>query len=456
MRYFLIVFILFLFVGCSVVENKPDIKNIATELENQKLDIHKSELKPLEIYDLANIPQDSSYFSKFIDNNNSLYDIQKRYNSEYFSVWNIDKPREKVESIIWPFAIYSKGRSYGENLQLHKQSFFNEMIQSASFEDYATLNKKGLTLKEVDLRAFPTIRPLLRDPSLAGEGFPFDYLQNSAVHANTPIFISHYSKDRDWAYAFSSFASGWIKASEFVILEDDDREFWKNAEQIHIIKEGVAIYDASGDFLYRSKIGMSFAIISEDEASYKALTVASHIGTKPIYSTSIISKEIAIKELLSLNTENLPNIIKEVSKTNYGWGGMYEQRDCSAMLRDMYTPFGIWLPRNSYQQSKVGRVISLKDMDEEKKTRVIKEKGVAFQTLLYKKGHVVLYVGTYNDEIVVFHNTWGIKTKKDGVEGRVVVGRAIFSTLKLGEELEDYDEDSELLKNITSMNIITE
>jgi len=442
MRYFFIVFTIFLFAGCSLHVSEPDAK--------------KSTSNSSEIYDLTNIPQDAIYFSKFIDNNNSFYDIQKKYNSKYFSVWNMDKPRESIESIIWPFVAFTASRSYGENLQLHKQSFFDEMLQSASLQDYATLNKKGLTLKEVDLRVFPTTRPLLKNPSLAGEGFPFDYLQNSTVHANSPIFISHYSKDRDWAYVFSSFASGWIKVNEFVILEDDDVEFWQSAEQIYITKEGVSIYDANRDFLYKSKIGMSFAIISEDEVNFVALTVASHIGTRAIYSHSIISKDIATKEVMKLNVENLPDIAKEVSKTNYGWGGMYEQRDCSSMLRDMFTPFGIWLPRNSYQQSKVGKIISLKDMDEEEKTRVIKEKAVAFQTLLYKKGHVVLYVGTYNDDIVVFHNTWGIKTKKDGVEGRVIIGRAIFSTLKLGEELENYDNESELLKNITSMNIITE
>lgn len=86
-------------------------------------------------------------------------------------------------------------------------------------------------------------------------------------------------------------------------------------------KEGAAIYDANGDFLYKSKIGMSFAIISEDETSYKALTVASRIGTRAIYSSSTIPKEIATKEILNLSAENLSEITKEVSKTNYGWGG---------------------------------------------------------------------------------------------------------------------------------------
>ncbi|MFA5427928.1 MAG: glycoside hydrolase, partial [Sulfurimonas sp.] len=73
-----------------------------------------------------------------------------------------------------------------------------------------------------------------------------------------------------------------------------------------------------------------------------------------------------------------------------------------------------------------------------------------------QKGHVVLYVGTYNGEIIIFHNTWGIKTKKDGVEGRVIVGKAVFSSLNIGKYVENYDEESSMLKNLISMNIITQ
>ena len=36
------------------------------------------------------------------------------------------------------------------------------------------------------------------DPTQLGEGFPFDYNQNSAIKINTPIMVSHLSKDRAW------------------------------------------------------------------------------------------------------------------------------------------------------------------------------------------------------------------------------------------------------------------
>lgn len=436
MKNLLIVLILFLLGGCAVHDAKKSF------LETK-------------IADLERIPQDATYFCKNIDENVSLYEIQKNYNNMHFHIWNMQQPKEKLASIKWAFNTYRPSSSYGENLQKLDQSFFDAMLQNANFDAYGTLSAKGLTLRELNLRVFPTIRPLLRDPSLAGEGFPFDYLQNSTVHANAPIFISHYSKNREWAYVFASFASGWVRVHEFVILEDTQKDFWQSRAQLAILKEGESIYDMDGNFLFSSKIGMTLPFISEDETSYTVAIAKAGMGQKALIVDAKIPKIIATKEILPLSAENLKMAISEVSKTNYGWGGMYEQRDCSSTLRDMFTPFGIWLPRNSYQQSRVGKVISLKDLDDEQKIKTIKENAIPFQTILYKKGHVVLYVGTYEDEIVVFHNVWGIKTKQDDIEGRIVIGKPIFSTLKIGKEQPYYVEDAGLLKTISSINIIT-
>lgn len=436
MRYFFIVFIAVFFTGCSIhLEKSASVKDID---------------------DLQKIPQSVTAYLKNADQNSSFYEIQKEYSRHYYSVWNMQKPKESLLSIKWPFVSFRAGKTYGENLQPLEQSFFDAMLESSNFNTYATINAKAVTLKEVNLRVFPTLRPLLKDPSLAGEGFPFDYLQNSTVHANEPLLVSHYSKDRDWAYVFSNFASGWIKTDSFAILEEEQTLSWQNAPQIAITKEGEPIYDKEGNFLYRSKIGMIFALIDEDSENYIVRSVSSCQNQKPLFLESKISKNIASKEIMRLDAKNLEKIINEVSKTNYGWGGMYEQRDCSSMLRDLFTPFGIWLPRNSSQQSKIGSVTSLKDLSDEEKIKVIKEKAIPFKTILYKKGHVVLYVGTLNDEIIVFHNTWGIRTYKDGVEGRVVVGKAVFSSLTLGKGLRYYDEKSSMLRTLLSMNIITE
>jgi NlpC/P60 family protein len=200
---------------------------------------------------------------------------------------------------------------------------------------------------------------------------------------------------------------------------------------------------------------MMLALISEDDKNFTALAISSYKNSTPMFEKVKISKKIAKKDTLTLDRESLTNIMSELFKSKYGWGGMYGQRDCSSTLRDMYAPFGIWLPRNSSQQAKVGKIIKLENLSDKEKVSIIKTLAVPFQTLLYKKGHIVLYVGTFNNDIVVFHNTWGIKTIKDDIEGRVVVGKTVFSTLRLGENLENYDKEGEILGNLKSMNILT-
>ncbi|TKI69831.1 glycoside hydrolase [Sulfurimonas crateris] len=467
MRYIFLLLSITIFVGCAPKESQPKSESRVEDtaeveavedvvyLQEVQKDLKKIEIKEVEIHDLLNIPQDASYYAESIENNKTIYDIQKKYDKNYFSVWNIEKPQEDLKSVMWPFASFKVNKSYGENLRLLEESFFQQMIENANFKAYGTINKKALTLKHSNMRAFPTIRPLLKDPTAAGEGFPFDYLQNSSIHANEPLFISHYSKDREWAFIFTGYASGWLKSNEFVVLKDEHTDKWQKAKKVSITVEDSPIYDTKGNFLFKSKVGMVFPLISEEKDTYTILAVSSFKNSKPLFLKSKIYKDKATKDLLSLNKSSLTSIINEVSKTNYGWGGMYEQRDCSSMLRDMFTPFGIWLPRNSYQQSKIGKVISLENLSDDEKIDTIKENAIPFETLLYKRGHVVLYVGTYDDEIVVFHNTWGIKTKNDKDEGRVIIGKPIFSSLRLGQYQENYDEEAEILKNLTSMNILT-
>ena len=120
-------------------------------------------------------------------------------------------------------------------------------------------------------------------------------------------------------------------------------------------------------------------------------------------------------------------------------GGLNGSRDCSATLRDLFAPFGIWLPRNSSEQARQGGgVINLKRLRPEIRKEQILSRGIPFLTLLWEPGHIMLYVGSVQDEILVFHNFWSVKARdrKGRVQQKVIVGQAAITTLHPGEELE--------------------
>jgi hypothetical protein len=153
----------------------------------------------------------------------------------------------------------------------------------------------------------------------------------------------------------------------------------------------------------------------------------------------VLGKTQAAVIPLSPTPANIAATANQMLGQPYGWGGMYEGRDCSATTRDLMTPLGIWLPRNSSAQARAYRSVSLEGLPGQEKQRVLIEKGVPFLTLVCLSGHVALYVGHDEQRAFVMHNFWGIRTRRGGVEGRKIVGRCVITTLQPGIELPDLD-----------------
>ena len=445
MKFFYLVIILLFFGSCTIKQTQGEESKIVIKSIAKKT-------TPQFISDLKNIPQDVEHYTKNLLIATSF--SQEKYEKKYFRVWNLDKVSIDVEDAKWAHRAYKVGDTYSENLQLHKESFFTKNLDNANYDEYVSVNKKALTLVNVNLRAFPTNEPVLRDPNKAGESFPFDYLQNSSIAANKPLIVSHYSKDKRWAFVESSFAFGWVKSRNIVVIDEVYTKVWQQAEQIFITQEGTPIYSEDREFLFKSRIGMMLPLVSEDEDTYTVLTLSKYKNKEPLYVKSKISKEIANRGALEFNAHNITMILKEVSKTKYGWGGIFAQRDCSSTMRDFYAPFGLWLPRNSSAQSKLGKVVKLEGLSIDDKELLIREEAIPFRTLIYKQGHIGLYVGEYKHKAIIFQNVWGVKTKKNGVEDRFIIGRPIFSTLEVGKNLETFDAKASMLYKLKSISIL--
>jgi len=444
LKYIYLCLALFLVSGCTQKTSQIIPSNLS-----------KKESKEIKfIKGLNDISQDVSLYSHNI--HKEYISSLDNYEKMYFKPWNIKTMDISLQNAMWAYKSFNTKNSYGENLQPLSENFFQKIKENSNFDVYATLNKRAITLKKLNIRAFPTNRPVLRNPERAGEGFPFDYMQNTTIAANKPIFVSHYSKDKEWVFIKSSFAYGWVKSRDIVYIDKKYTDIWQEAQQIFVLKDNESFYSPQKDFLFKSTIGTMLPLIDENDEKFHILSIASYKLKEPYYMNSTLSKNLGHNGILKFNTKNINLIMHELLHVNYGWGGIYNQRDCSSTLRDFFAPFGIWLPRNSYLQSKAGKIISLENMSDENKIATIKKYGVPFETLLYKKGHIVLYVGIHNDQIIIFQNVWGIKTMHNNKEGRFIIGKTVFSTLQIGSNLSDYDENASLLKNLKSMNIVTQ
>ena len=77
----------------------------------------------------------------------------------------------------------------------------------------------------------------------------------------------------------------------------------------------------------------------------------------------------------------------------YGWGGMLDSVDCSALIRNVYKCFGLEMPRNTnWQKCVPGTAVDISELDEASKTAVIST--ITPGTPLYMSGHTMIYLGT--------------------------------------------------------------
>jgi hypothetical protein len=121
----------------------------------------------------------------------------------------------------------------------------------------------------------------------------------------------------------------------------------------------------------------------------------------------------------------------------YTWGGLDEGRDCSALTRDIFVPFGLYLPRNSAAQARTGRVIPPAGAGD--KDALIAREAQPFRSLIHLPGQIALYLGVYEGKNLIFHNIWGLRTRdaSGGCDNRAVIGKAVVTTTDPGRERPD-------------------
>jgi hypothetical protein len=425
--------------------------------------LHACAGAPETIRDIRDLKQDHMYYidKSVSDRELITADDQKKmdsnYDSLYFSPWHQEKPFYQLNIIESGFKKYGNNLGYGENGRKHEISWIKNLADNAYLENYPNSNFVAITVDNADLRVLPTHKPHFDNPDYSSKGYPFDNLQESSIAANTPVYISHMSKDKAWVLAETPYAVGWISARNVAVADNNFVKIWERGQYAVTIKDKIPVYDEDGRFLFKAPLGSVFPKLGEDIKSIMILVAVADKNGRAFIKSAVVSKEAAASKPLRLTTLNIAKLANELINEAYGWGGLYQNRDCSAMLKDLFAPFGLWLPRHSADQAKeVGTFIDLQKFSPEEKESMILKHGVPYLTLIWRRGHIMLYIGSYQGEALIFHNFWGVRAKDSlGRDSRKVVGHAAITTLRPGIELHNGDAPaSGYLSGILGMTVL--
>ena len=375
---------------------------------------------------------------------------------------------------------------YGQNFRPHDKAWIDAIARNMNVAQFTEAPayqplRRAIATTNLMVRELPTTDPSFYDHRLAGEGYPFDNLQISAVRPGTPLYVLGTSVDGAWRYVQTPDVQGWVRSDGVGMASERFVDAWRAASAKSlgaVIGAFVPVRDSRGVFRFEAPAGTLLPLVAaspgnaaQGVAKRGGLSAAgraaansnngdlgSDAAVPPPTSLTVLVPArdtegealIRTAELddtqiapipLAATPRHLATLMKALIGRPYGWGNSGLYNDCSSELQSMFAAFGVWLPRHSSTQMSAGRMIDLSASTPAQRLDYLAEHGVPLRTLIYIGGHVMLYIGntTRNGVAVpvVYQDVWGLRPGDNS--RRAVIGGSVILPL-----LEHIPEDATL------------
>ncbi len=292
----------------------------------------------------------------------------------------------------------------------------------------------GIMLERAEGKVWPTTIPLMAKPN----DNEFDMGMASTVNLGDPVALLHTSKDRLWCYVQTENFTCWIPSSVVAFGKLATlRELADRSMPLVAVGDKVPVYGNPDDPAAIGYLNMgSYLPIRSIGNAFCEVLVPGR-GTVG----DLVVKRGYVRRGSDVSVGFLPFTIRNVYDrlfilygSRYGWGGMYDSRDCSAYVMDVFRCFNIRLPRNSQSQGKVGtRIIPLGEMDRTARIQSLRSLPGGI-TLLVMPGHVMVHLGEAGGRLYAISNVWAWREGKgEGVDVAHRLARVAVTDLVLGE-----------------------
>jgi hypothetical protein len=311
-----------------------------------------------------------------------------------------------------------------------------------------TASHRGITIAHSQARILPTQDPSFHHFSIAGEGYPFDNLQSALVWAGTPVYILGETLDKEWVLVQTPNLQAWIRRSEIALVDDNFIAQWRQAadkQLIAITETQIPIIDQEqSNFWNSGYLGMVFPGENLNQSWRIMIPVPDEQGKAHIHF-ALIKRNQGNAMPIPPTPHEFTHIMQQLIGRLYGWGGLYLYNDCASELKNLFTPFGIWIPMHSSDQVNPKlypiKVVDLTTKKPEERLNYLIENGRPFMTIVYVGGHVILYLGTYPNPddpqhkpvALTYQDVWSLKPYNPPAQKdrRAIIGRSVLLPILL-------------------------
>lgn len=318
----------------------------------------------------------------------------------------------------------------GENLLPYSVDEFAGFIDNMNLSAFLQSPKTGIITHAGFIRAVPTYKPRYKSK----DDFPFDRWQNSLVFEGTPVMITHFSKDKRYAHVQTPFVIGWIDARNVALVDNSMRNKILKFDDYKIATSDFVPLYYQNQWVLDARIGQ---ILPFNRRSGKLITFYKDVDNFAQIRELDFDAYKFVDFPVPFSADKMSSVINTMLGQKYGWGGIFGNRDCSSFTRDSFATFGVFLPRNSAAQAKFkGAFMDLSKMSEAQKEEYIIANGVPFGSIIWLKGHIMLYIGHTNiggvNRAIVAHNAWSAYPTINNKKEKIRLGGVKITTMHIG------------------------
>ena len=292
---------------------------------------------------------------------------------------------------------------------LYRYGFYKALEQRmwAAVPTVETLIRHAVLIDNSFFRAFPTMAGSYRQ----NETGELDRFAVTLLKLGEPVLVYCQDGSGAWSFVQSQQACGWIMTAH--LAWEDDIFRW---EQYCNEREQVLVADSRRELEYVDFDGLlktQLLLMGTRLPVYDVTDDTFILGVpRRDKKDNLVMLQTMVQRDGGFLPGHLPfcvqNIISQGKKMlgePYGWGGTNYYRDCTSLITDLFSVFGLQFPRNSGQQINMFGIESCGKQREQKRQFISR---LPAGSILYFPGHAMLYLGRNNSQLEILHSVYAI------------------------------------------------
>ncbi|MFZ2957381.1 MAG: SH3 domain-containing protein [Candidatus Ozemobacteraceae bacterium] len=359
-------------------------------------------------------------------------------------------PGREVRKIIGEVSSRPTKKRYLEG-KVASEGYFDALERSVNLAAIPenVVVRFGITVKRAEMRSFPTFDRVFVEPG----DYEFDRFAETALYPVEPVAVLHESADGKWFFVQAYNYLAWLPASDVAFVDKLTLFRYLDAKDFLVVT-GKWVFTGFNPFqpeISELQLDMGVKVPLASRAEIPMEIKGQHPAGNFVVKLPARGPEGNVEWRLGLisraddvHVGYLPftrrNIITQAFKflgQRYGWGGMFNTRDCSAFIMDTFRSMGVMLPRNAGEQGKLAVGVKHEmtpEMGVEAREKLFER--IPPATPVYMEGHAMLFLYKYNNDYFILHDFAGFRVPAENGTLKNIRMRSVLVTPLLSTYLE--------------------